>query len=439
MEISLCIPTHNRFDTFLRDNLEKYVKSEFISEIVICDDATDDYNKLVAVYGLQHPKIKLYRQDVNVGSFKNKIKVASLATKEWICLFDSDNYADERYFEPLIKEWRDNGVNERIIYAPSMGLPKHVLKDGDIPVSRCIGKREWNTIVPKTWYLNLGNFVFHKSLIPYLMMPEYHQHNCYGLCSIYINWIAIKHGFVVKFVKDMAYDHAEHPGSIYALTCKESDNFNHTFNWFLLDEHLRWAYEEAEKGKSKIDNDIINMEGMTGTKTRHFYNNLLSMNGAVYLEIGSYKGSSVCAAMKNNHAKVVCIDNWSEFAAPKDEFLSNFARHKGKNNATFIENDCFAVDCSTLPKFNIYMYDGNHDYEAHKKALSYYIDCMMDEFIFVVDDWNWKRVRDATREVIRELGLKVEYEKDICLDEEDGTTTDKDGWWNGIYMCVLRK
>ena len=60
--------------------------------------------------------------------------------------------------------------------------------------------------------------------------------------------------------------------------------------------------------------------------------------------------------------EVVCIDNWSEFGGPKDEFLTNFNTYKGENDAEFIENDCFKVDVSQLPKFNMYMYDGNHTY-----------------------------------------------------------------------------
>jgi len=74
---------------------------------------------------------------------------------------------------------------------------------------------------------------------------------------------------------------------------------------------IETAFENAENCNSKITDDIIQMEGMSGTKTRHFYNNLLNTEDARYLEIGTWKGSSVCSAMCNNQAKVVCIDNWS--------------------------------------------------------------------------------------------------------------------------------
>lgn len=202
------------------------------------------------------------------------------------------------------------------------------------------------------------------------------------------------------------------------------------------------AFDNAENGVSKITDEIINMDGMTGVKTRHFYNNILNTEDARYLEIGTWKGSSVCSAMCGNKAKVVCIDNWSEFDGPKYEFMHNFEKFKGENDATFIESDCFRVDVSAFPKFNIYMYDGNHTDESHYKALLHYYACLDDTFIFIVDDWNWESVRKGTTDAIKMLNLKVLYEKEIRLTWDDTHTPQPDAkysWWNGIYVSVLQK
>ena len=202
------------------------------------------------------------------------------------------------------------------------------------------------------------------------------------------------------------------------------------------------AFLNAENNTSKITKDILRIDGMTGIKTRHFYNNLLNTNDARYLEIGTWKGSSVCSAMCNNKAKVVCIDNWSEFGGPKSEFLVNFETFKGENDARFIESDCYKVDISLLPKFNIYMYDGNHSHESHYKALLHYYDCLDDIFIFIVDDWNWKDVRDGTFNSIKKLNLKVLYEKEVRLTFDNSHTPEPERtntWWNGIYVAILQK
>jgi hypothetical protein len=73
------------------------------------------------------------------------------------------------------------------------------------------------------------------------------------------------------------------------------------------------------------------------------------------------------------------------------------------------------------------MYDGNHTNENHYNALLHYYNCLDDIFIFIVDDWNWKDVRDGTINSIQKLNLKVLYEKEIRF------------WWNGIYVAILQK
>ena len=203
---------------------------------------------------------------------------------------------------------------------------------------------------------------------------------------------------------------------------------------------IETSFKNAENNFSKITNDIINMDGMSGIKTRHFYNNLLNTEDARYLEIGTWKGSSVCSAMCGNKAKVVCIDNWSEFGGPKNEFLLNFERYKGENDATFIEDDCYKVDISIFSKFNIYMYDGNHSNESHYYALFHYYNCLDDIFIFIVDDWNWEDVRNGTKNSIHKLNLKVLYEKEITWDNSHTPESlARETWHNGIYVAILQK
>jgi hypothetical protein len=202
------------------------------------------------------------------------------------------------------------------------------------------------------------------------------------------------------------------------------------------------AFAQAEAGSSKITDDVKAIEGMSGTKTRHFYNNLVAMEDARYLEIGTWKGSSVCAAMCGNVATVVCIDNWSEFGCPRDEFLRNFNAHSGKNNASFIEADCFQVDVTTLPKCNLYMYDGNHSVDSHRRALTHYLPCLDDTFVYIVDDWNFADARAGTKAALEELGLKISFERELRLTQDNTHTPIAEAeatWWNGIYVAVLSK
>jgi hypothetical protein len=203
---------------------------------------------------------------------------------------------------------------------------------------------------------------------------------------------------------------------------------------------VKLSLEEAEKNNSLITNEIINLDGMSGTKTRHFYNNIVrNTPDSRYLEIGTWKGSTTCAAMCGNTSTVLCIDNWVQFGGPKDEFIANFNNYKGANNATFLEKDCFNLDVKTLGKFNIYMYDGEHSRDSHFKALTYYYEALDDTFIYIVDDWNWVDVRQGTLDAIQHLGLEVEFCHEIRTTQNNSTTTDRSGWWNGAYVAVLKK
>ena len=222
-----------------------------------------------------------------------------------------------------------------------------------------------------------------------------------------------------------------------------------------LVEHVKSSLGDAEALKTKLTEEIFELRGMSGKKTRIFYNNICSMEDARYLEIGTWAGSTVCSAMYKNKMKCLCMDNWSwnkkpqkrqgQNTGPKDEFLKYFNKYKGENDADFLEGDCWDHDPSKLGKFNIYMYDGKHTTEATTRALTHYISCMDDEFIYMVDDWNMshltKKVKLGTMKGIEECGLEVLWSKGINTDHAKRKKTGgcKDGWWNGIGIFVLKK
>ena len=208
--------------------------------------------------------------------------------------------------------------------------------------------------------------------------------------------------------------------------------------------HIIVALEDAEKNQSKINDEILKLEGYTGSKTRHFYNNLLNIDDARYLEIGMWKGSSLSAAMFQNDAIITCIDNYSEFGgiANREILHNNIIKYMGNNKVQLIEDDCFNVNTSIIEKKNIYLYDGNHSYESHYKALVHYLDILDDMFILVIDDWNWETVRKGTRDAIELLNLKVLFEKEIMVEYNDTYTYEENAyknWWNGMYVGILEK
>jgi len=205
----------------------------------------------------------------------------------------------------------------------------------------------------------------------------------------------------------------------------------------MLVEHIKDCLARAENYKSKLNYRPLGMEGMSGQKTRHFYNNICEMDDARYLEIGTWKGSSFCSAMWENEMTCLAIDNWSEFGGPRNQFLRKFNKFKGNNNATFLEADCWEVDTSKIGKFNIYMYDGCHTEECYQKALPYYLPALDETFIYLIDDWNWNKVRKGTMDSIKDNNLKIVWEKEIIT--TNGVRGVGSDWHNGMGIFILKK
>ena len=232
----------------------------------------------------------------------------------------------------------------------------------------------------------------------------------------------------------------------YEPTVKKSRKHNSS-NSELSEEFIKRiddSFRYANNKESKINDNILDIEGMSGVKSRHFFNNICSYDDTRYLEIGSFHGSTFSSALYNNNIKAVSIDNWSEFGdqRPKEHFLKNLEKYKGSSDVNFIEKDCWDVDINELPNFNVYFYDGHHSEESQFKALDLYRDCLDDQFILIVDDWNWENVRKGTYRGITKNNMKIIYQYELYTNDknEHSTLSFKYSMWhNGLVALVIQK
>ena len=230
------------------------------------------------------------------------------------------------------------------------------------------------------------------------------------------------------------------------------------YDEYLIDNSKNYSIDLNRFAKMKIKNEItlgeelLNYEGMTGTKTRHLYNNICNLYKrkgihVKYLEIGTWYGSSSIASMFKNHIEdSLFIDNWAQFGGYKSKFIEAIEKYKtGSSKYNFIENDCWLVDTKKLPQnyFNIYLYDGDHSELDQYQALSYYLNILEETFIFLVDDWNFMHVRDGTFRAIRELNLRVNFRYENFISRENligmPNHEGKKTFWNGCGVFVLTK
>jgi len=211
-----------------------------------------------------------------------------------------------------------------------------------------------------------------------------------------------------------------------------------------LARKIKNALNKALLNESDIDPDILGMVGMSGRKYRHFINNLIrSLEQPRYLEVGCWAGSTLCAAINYNGVRATGIDNWSEFGGPKDQFLANIARFATPGaHVNFVESDFRKVDFSALGRFNVYLFDGPHEYQDQYDGLVLGLPAMDEQFVFIVDDWNWEKVRQGTFGAIKALDIPVLYSIEIRT-SLDGTQPAINGnlsdWHNGYFIAVLER
>lgn len=207
-----------------------------------------------------------------------------------------------------------------------------------------------------------------------------------------------------------------------------------------LINHVKKSFDSSEKQESKINQNILNIDGMSGVKTRHLYNNICSLTNANYLEVGSWKGSSFISAMYKNNINGIAIDNWSEFGGPRVEFLNNCNKYINDQNYKIIEKDCFNLNKNDINNFyeyaDIYLYDGIHNYESHKNAITYMLPFLSKYFILLVDDWSLDsvNVKSGSLDGFIESKLIIHYKLEI---EDDQTKGGIQGYWNGcgVFVC----
>jgi hypothetical protein len=197
-----------------------------------------------------------------------------------------------------------------------------------------------------------------------------------------------------------------------------------------------------------------NVEGLTSARVRHFLNNLCSQEGAVYLEVGVYAGSTFCAAVQNNDmVAAYANDNWSQSnlqPARKDIDLSlqnvtvdTFVKNLQENITTdSLDFDIQVLkgDSSGLGKkdfkhdVNIIFYDGDNSEHKMREFFINMLDFTEDVFTLVIDDANIEENVAITKRFIDGMGLKILYERELLNDQED-----PEMWWNGLYVVVLSK
>ena len=226
--ISLVIPFYNTSRYFL-EAIKYSLEDDFVSEIVVNDDASseDEWKKLNDIVNdLDSDKIKLFRNENNLGGFRNKYNAVKNSTGEWIYLLDSDNHPYDTTLD-IIQSIENPDSN--ICYSPQTLLLHQ--EDTPTPYDSKTYNFRYNligiddaqdAIFKKTylfdWFLNTGNFVVNREKYLERLLNGYNNIDepVYA-CSVAFSYHWMSNGGQYKIVPDMKYYHR----------CRKNSYWNH--------------------------------------------------------------------------------------------------------------------------------------------------------------------------------------------------------------------
>jgi hypothetical protein len=212
----------------------------------------------------------------------------------------------------------------------------------------------------------------------------------------------------------------------------------------ILGDHLKAAFADADQNKINLPGYVREIEGMSGQKYRGLVNQLVtSMPDARYLEIGSWAGSTACAALSGNNARALCIDNWSQFGGPRDQFFKNIENVRpGRKGFEFLESDFRQVNFANIGRFNIFLFDGPHAEPDQYDGIMLALPALEPQFVLIVDDWNWPAVRLGTFTALIDARMKIDVSVEIrtTFDNTHATIAGwESDWHNGYFIGAISR
>ena len=152
-------------------------------------------------------------------------------------------------------------------------------------------------------------------------------------------------------------------------------------------------------------------------------------DGEHYVEVGTYHGTSLIAAMLGNEGRFVALDNWSFEDTSRAQLEANLARYGLE--ATLLEGDAFETLRRGVPApVGVYYYDNGHEYEQQLEGMRLIEPYLAAPAVIVVDDSDWEKVARAIDDYLAGQPRATE------IFRADGEDFGHPEWWSG--MRVLR-
>jgi hypothetical protein len=211
--LTVAIPTMNSWRGFLRGQLPVYLDHPAISYVIICDETGNDIIDMYEERIIDHPKLRVYQNDIILGAYENKRQCMLKAPTKWVAVLDSSNLFDPEFFNAFINCIMRKGEPKKTIYCA--GLAERFLPltaSTEVRTEHFNGMKvsydNWNTILEiREWdiLLNSGNIIWPTKVVRHF--PEISKEISDGIDNILFIQAAIRAGYTMSIEPTMHYVH----------------------------------------------------------------------------------------------------------------------------------------------------------------------------------------------------------------------------------------
>lgn len=217
-KVSVVTPFYNSI-YFFEKYLSHLLTDDRIDEVIIVDDCSFPEESESLKRMATDPKIKLFKNEENIGEFKTRIRAAEIAKNDWVIFLDGDNSITESYLDTIysIPQWRDD-----VVYHPDFGnkvkIDYESLSGNYFNLSN-IGRFVRDRKYLMNMFMNTGNYFMNRKRYLEVAKPisDIAKH-AYGDIWFNYHWLRDNSIFVVPGMK---YVHRRHKHSAWKEHSKE--------------------------------------------------------------------------------------------------------------------------------------------------------------------------------------------------------------------------
>ena len=207
---------------------------------------------------------------------------------------------------------------------------------------------------------------------------------------------------------------------------------------FLRELPARFAdYPRSEEPRDpRFAAVLAEVDGLTRPNNLALLNLAASLlePGETYVEIGTFRGTSLIAALLDNEGQdIVAIDDFSLYKGSREALDANLRRAGVEGRATIIQGNVFeTVPAGALGarRVGAWYYDAAHDYDSQVQGLRIAEPHLVPGALLIVDDTDWDPVARAIDDYLAE---QPRARRILRIDGEDFGAPH---WWCGMQVLA---